>query len=236
MTYTFDHSRSELCCHKSATHSHTTTAASVSVTCSVNSVTIQKTGSNIYCPVLTNVTITLILWKPLVKAWSHILQPPSCSLTGLVYKACSPLPLRSVSLQIRLGHLPMTSRKKREKDMYQYLNRTETWKYPPNPKSKKKQLSCCRYESGCDFDNLTTHLEFNQDMEWRRSGFRNLELFWKVRRHSFILFPWIDPQKRKKKKRKFDPVEMSDLTSHGGDLLINHHSKQSKHVKHTNQF
>lgn len=115
---------SELWCHKNPTHSHTSTAASIIVTCSLNNIIIQNAGCSIYYPVLTNVTFALFLWKPLVQAWSHILQPPSCSLTGLVYKACWPLPLRSVSLQIRLGHLPMTSRMEREKEMNQHLNQT----------------------------------------------------------------------------------------------------------------
>lgn len=179
-----------------------------------------------YYSVLTNVTFTLILWKPLVKAWSHILQPPSCSLTGLVYKACWPLSLRSVSLQIRLCHLSMTSRKEREKRDVPTFKPDLDLKTTPTPtqNQKKNPLFWCRYESGCDFDNLTTHLEFNQDTEWRRSCFRAV---WKVRRHSFILLPSIDPRSRKKEKKKNDPVEMSDVAPHGGNILVHHHSKQS---------
>lgn len=50
-----------------------------------------------------------------------------------------------------------------------------------NPALLQKQLqklvSAIHSESSYNSDNLTTHLEFNQDMEWWGSCFRNLELF-----------------------------------------------------------
>lgn len=50
-----------------------------------------------------------------------------------------------------------------------------------NPALLQKQLqklvSAIHSESSYNSDNLTAHLEFNQDMEWRGSCFRNQELF-----------------------------------------------------------
>lgn len=42
--------------------------------------------------------------------------------------------------------------------------------------SSKKPCSAALHEIGYDNNNLTIHLEFNQDMEWRRSCLRRREL------------------------------------------------------------
>ena len=75
---------------------------------------------------------------------------------------------------------------------------------------------------GYDNNNLTIHLEFNQDMEWKRSRSRDLELFEKSGdTASFCCLTLILQAK------KYDPVEMFDFAAHGVDILIHHYSKLS---------
>lgn len=101
----------------------------------------KKKMCRIYYQVLTNVTFALS------KANCFSLKSHSATtMTGLVHKACWPSPLRSVSLQIRLGHLLVTSWKERvKKDLLTFkpdldLKKTKQQKKTPLKKKKKVLL------------------------------------------------------------------------------------------------
>lgn len=159
-------------------------------------------NSNINYLALINTTFTPFLWKPLVKASSHILHPPSCSLTGLAHKACWPSTLRSVNLRIRLGHLPMSSQKERKR-CTNIWTRVDLKLQPPShphPLSKKFVLrKVWKWLWLWQFNNP-------HGVQSRR-GVKEVTLqkagaVWKVRRHSFILLPSIDPRSGKKKEKE----------------------------------